>query len=585
MSWIFGVVSSGPGGDAVRRAATIHHAPIFQFDRGPIYIAAGGIPETLFSNIDPVSSPLRREAGVSGDSWNWVAAGIGLEYREDRVAMLGREGWNVVVESAPDSVDRIDGHFAMVRWKGERVELLCDRLGLRTLYYSQSDTGFVFSTRLDWVARFRGANRIDLSSFGPHWLTFNQWLCETPLVGVDRLGQRGRAMIERGRIDVEEKLWSPSSFQGAHDLERTLKSFVEPEIPEGFRLSLGLSGGFDSRLLLAMLLGGERRPIHVHIFGAEEELDVTIAKRVAAGEGLEVTYYDSVGERPAIDPAGLTEYAGQVSVAEPVSSITKLGHYPRLGGSRAVMIDGGYGEIGRRQFFNRFLKGGKGVIRSGDPRALLPYVALHRSGIFNADALAAMHRGIDRQIETLWGTMPRVDEIGVGNFLDLLIVRARFPNIGGIEQARVDSMIANYMPFAQPSYLDTVFRVPLSRRKNARLYRSILHRVAPRLERYPLVKSNMTYPYRLTTLSSWFWTRGKSMLGLAGADPTSPTFLHALREFVVDTAHSEEVRSFPLYDHRAVIDRVERFYAGETGLAGEVDWWLTFELWRRAAGA
>lgn len=575
MSWIIGFFGRRLPDTIERAIGALHPEPLFRWSDDRFYLAAGGIAETCFGGT-------HERATESGETKEWVAAGIGIVPGEGECRILSGSDWEGKLELSHPDLRALDGHFLTVRRRGDRVEIFNDQLGLRTMYVGPVPGGIGFASRLDWLAKLRGRNEIDPETFGPHWLTFNQWRSESFLKEIVRLGQGGQAVIDVDSFTVEDRPWNPSSFERPAAMAEALSALVLPRLPNGYRVSLGLSGGFDSRVLLAMLMGRRDSPIAVHIFGDDTEADVRIAKKLAEGEGLDPSHWSDLADDAAEHPDILTEYAGQVMTVEPVSSIAKLAYYPRLHAARRLMIDGGYGEIGRRQFFNRFLKGGTDLLGTLDADRLFPYISLPRADIFNAETLLLMRRGLRRQLEYLWGTMPEAGRIGIGNFLDLLIVRARFPNIGGIEQSRVDAMVWNYMPFAQPSFLEQVFRTPLEERKNARLYRRMIHSAAPSLEGYPLVKGTTTYPYRLPTLPAWAWTKAKAMLGLVPRDDARPAFLRTVREFTLDILHSDEVRTFPMYDHAKILRSVTDYYAGNVSLAPEVDWWLTFELWRRS---
>lgn len=54
------------------------------------------------------------------------------------------------------------------------------------------------------------------------------------------------------------------------------------------RIDTALSGGYDSRLILAMLREGGYRAA-LHVYGSESSEDVRVAKQIAAGEGLDLT--------------------------------------------------------------------------------------------------------------------------------------------------------------------------------------------------------------------------------------------------------------------------------------------------------
>ena len=68
------------------------------------------------------------------------------------------------------------------------------------------------------------------------------------------------------------------------------------------------------------------------------------------------------------------------------------------------------------------------------------------------------------------------------------------------------------------------------------------------------------------------------------ADPTRLRFLATVKPYVLDAVHSQDVRTYPAYDHARLLRLVEDFYKGKTNLATQVDWWLAFEMWRQALG-
>ncbi|MDH3193959.1 MAG: hypothetical protein OEM40_06545, partial [Acidimicrobiia bacterium] len=170
------------------------------------------------------------------------------------------------------------------------------------------------------------------------------------------------------------------------------------------------------------------------------------------------------------------------------------------------------------------------------------------------------------------------------NFLDLVGVRTRLPNFFGFEQNRLDGLIQNYMPLAQPSLLAAVFRLPLSLRRNGRLVRRIVRSRNPRLTHYPLVKGGVTYPYRLPTVPAFAWTALKSRAGRGYVDLRRLKFLNVVKPFVLDTIYSQDVLESSLYDVSRLRRRIECFFGGRTEFASEVDWWLAFEMWRQSLG-
>lgn len=569
MGWLLGCFFSGdvPGGGAEsvrQRIRAVAGAATFTVGQQGMAMVGGGTELTFHSR--------------SHDHSGWAVCGVGIAEEADGCRLLQTEDWAALMEQPEPPLHQMNGHFITLRWDRNGLVAANDRLGLRTLYLAPHNGGLIFSTRLDYLCRVAGLSQVDFRNFGPHFLTFNQWQSRSLIVGAERLGQGGRGAFSNGKLQLTEQLYFPTT-EPARSVETSLGRFLHPAIPAGRQLALGLSGGFDSRLLLALLLA-RKEPFTTYTFGEPTEPDVALAKQLAATHGIACHHFNLPPQDPASALPSLVEYAAQTMVVEPLSTWSRLRYYPQLPAERWVLVDGGYGEIGRRQFFGRFLKGGTAALSTGSPDDLLPFVLLRRATLFNAETTAVMMEGVKEQLRLLWEASPPVKRFGVGNLLDLWIARARFPNVGGIEQARVDSLAVNFMPFAQPSFLDAVFSTPESERRNARLYRQLLHRAAPSLERFPLVKGVTTYPYRLGTIGSHLWVRAKKIFRPEAPHTLRQNFLAAMREFILDRWSSQEVQSYPHYDHAAIGAAIRRWNAGDATAEAEVDWWLAFELWR-----
>jgi hypothetical protein len=344
---------------------------------------------------------------------------------------------------------------------------------------------------------------------------------------------------------------------------------------------LGLSGGLDSRLLLTLLLS-RKIPFILHLFGVSGEPDVQIAQKIARDKNIALTRYDD--PIPSVQEcfSQVEQYVCQTSLVGSPSTMLKLRYYNAIHAEGKVMIDGGMGEIARRQFMNRLLWRGKRFLREGRAEVLAPYVRSCKAPLFTREVTHLMWRGIQEQLKEAWESMPPIEKIGIENFLDLMVVRYRFPNYGGLEQARMDEHILSWMPFAQPSFVNAAFGLPIARRKNGRLFRQLIQRLSPSLATYPLVKGMTTYPFRFPTVSAWVYTKAKCYFVPEFVDPTPVVFLTAAEEVVRDMAHSAAVKEYAAYDYPLVVRTVDEFYSGQTDRARFVEWWLAFELWRKA---
>jgi asparagine synthetase B (glutamine-hydrolysing) len=575
VSWILGVIGSKNITQEISHLKKIHPQHHFQHETSVVYLAAGGISETCFYGSFAVST--------EHDFHHWLVVGVGIQKQNLCCRFLKLKQWHDILSAPKPDLTRLDGHFVALRWNDKLIECYTDQFGLRTLFFARTKNCVALSTRSDWLARFTGRNEINFEQFGSHWLTFNQFSHESLIRDLSRLGPNGTAICTADSISLRHTPWLPDGLRRSkQDAIELLQSFSNPDLPLDKKLAFGLSGGLDSRVLLAVMQSSRRQPFSLFLFGHPHEPDVRIAQEIAAAEGIDQEFFSELLPFPDDVINRLVEYEGEMQLVSPMSLWLKLRFYSELHQKNNVIIDGGFGEIARRQFMNRALIRARSLLMQGQTAQLFPYIATHRASIFNQEIEREMQKGVATQLARVWQEMPSIADIGAETFADLLVVRYRYANYAGAGQASMDNEIVSYMPFIQPSYVNAAFGLPLNEKRNGRFYREILRTQRPGLTRHVLVKGTTTYPFWMTTLPAWLWTKVKSKFGSEFVDPLPTILLHHLREFVLDTVESERVRTYSPYDYGAIKSRIDQFYSGRTSLARDVEWWLSFELWRRA---
>ncbi len=556
MSWLFGYV--GGLTPALRaRFQRLHEAPLYG-DAGPgHYLQAGGLPATCCQGV------LKDAPG------QWFVVGLGLDPAHHRV--LDGTAWQRILSAPKPVLGALDGHFVAATVSGAAVHVYTDQLGTRTLHYASCGEGWVFSTRLDWLAALRGGLDIDYAAFGSHWITFNQLSSRSQVQGLTRLGPGGHLALcthSRKASDHDWECEVGSADVNGGSFAQAVSGYCSPA---GLGpASLGLSGGLDSRLLLAL---GARQ---THTFGPSGHPDVRLARRIASSEGIPQHHLYAQDWDADAAIALLEARARTTPPVSAASSVLDLHHYEHLHQSGACIIDGGFGEVARRQFMNRLLHFGKGW---GDPKDVLPHIRTARAQVFCREATDAMTGGALEDIACLRDRLPQ--KLDAENAVDLIGVRTRLPNFFGLEQSRLDGQAACFMPFAQPSVLRALFQLPLALRRNGRLFKKLIRTRRPSLARYPLIKGTTSYPFHFSTLGAQLLGRIKKKAGFAYRDPRPQAFLQAVKPWALDLVHSDGVRTYAAYD-RVKLERVVLgYYQGNTAMAGALDWWLAFETWRR----
>jgi hypothetical protein len=338
MSWVFGAVCSAIAGERHERFATIHARPLQVLRSDMFYVACGGLNETCHYS----------DANTAADGWCVLGTGITL-------------------------------HGG--RCSRGAVDVFIDEIGIRTLYIAPIEGGYCFSSRLHWLAQAMGTVEISFDELGAHWLLTNKLAYGSFLKNVVRLGPGGRAKIVPNMLEATSAPWLPVIAETTdNSLVQTLTAFVQPELSQNKRLSLGLSGGFDSRVLLALLASASDRRFVLHSFGGTQNPDVAIPKRIACELSLPHDQFDE--PLPSVDEtiSLVKEYVVQTNLITPVSAVLKLRYYERMHQRGCILIDGGFGEISRRQMGNSLLRKGASALREGNPEILFSLMRQLQSG-------------------------------------------------------------------------------------------------------------------------------------------------------------------------------------------------------------
>lgn len=201
---------------------------------------------------------------------------------------------------------RTHGHFTLLDIGPDRIELLCDGAGAHKLYHDRDRHRF--SNSFLALLACEPAPRFD--RLGVYHYAFNGALhgdrtliegiaqapagskialaAETGATDLPSLVRPGPEIADIGMAEAVDLCLAP--LRGTiGDLGRATRGKVR----------LSMSGGFDSRLLLALMIEAGIRP-ELYVYGGPDDTDVRVARAVAAHEGLVIRHVDkSLGEPPA----------------------------------------------------------------------------------------------------------------------------------------------------------------------------------------------------------------------------------------------------------------------------------------------
>ncbi|WP_421773026.1 hypothetical protein [Gracilimonas sp.] len=568
MGWFIGISgNSQPFKNQLKSLSSGHD---FCAESKSFYLAGGGIPETTHFHKDAPSN--------SG----WIASGVGISAGENP-KLFSQSDWKQVIQNEAGYFHQLNGHFAICRWNEEQAELITDQLGMRNVFIHKGDDFVLFSTRLDWIKKLIPDTSLNWERFGSRWLTINQFSQESFIHGIEPLSQSGYATINSRGVNISNKRWNYGHREvTSQNYLDSLSSFSTLPLKSGFPVSLGLSGGLDSRTLFAILLQQPKSNWTTHTFGEENHPDLKTATLLShLYDKTHYVFHESVPEAKDIEEF-LPDFIGQTALTSTPSHYVGFQAYRKIQELGLAVIDGGFGEIARRRFMNNLLLRARKALINKDVSALIPFIRLQRADIFTQECNSAMIFGLKEELQQEINAMPDIANIGIENWLDLFSVRTRVPNAAGPEQARSDSELLNYMPFLQPVLIELALNLPLKDRKNARVFRSFIKTNAHELQTEPLIKGNYSYPYWMKDYTSAVWMRIKNKLGMKYESSQTIDFLVTIEEYVRDLHGSQSVKEFPAYEHTKINQLITGFYDDKNyDLAHQLNWWLAFEVFRR----
>jgi asparagine synthetase B (glutamine-hydrolysing) len=194
MSWILGVIGDTVPDNIVAKIKTLAPSPLGTID----------IPQKMFAvaggNEDTVHAIHRNDSHI-------LINGIGLRTSNRSSKILSTEEWDELLSNDMAAVELLNGHFSIVRYKNNTVDFLSDRVGLRTLYFSETRFGWIFSSRLTMLKELNDRSSISWKKFGSRWLCGQPFSYDAPLTNTFKLPPNGWATIVQSKFSVQSKPW------------------------------------------------------------------------------------------------------------------------------------------------------------------------------------------------------------------------------------------------------------------------------------------------------------------------------------------------------------------------------------------
>ena len=416
-------------------------------------------------------------------------------------------------------VKELNGAFALFILDLRRGKLLIvnDRYGLRPVYYAESKNGFLFASEAKAI-REHVPNKAINNKAIIEFCAFGEVLGDKTLFGDIKVLPPGSILTyacEERKLSIDtywKAKYVPDYNQTEEEfvaqLVHSFTKAVNMRMDEGHHYGISLSGGLDSRAIVAAIAEDKWPRTTLFTFGPPNCSERAIAGRVAEKVGQEIHTIDIVPEmilEHARDEVYLSDgmdYVG-VSYIVPVhESITSLVDVVLDGFGLDLTLGGSY-------LSNEILTANEEQL----PRLL--YQRARKMSDLQMKKLfrQSYHEMIEKDIyisfkaalEKTWQAHP-------GNHCDCFFMENHVRRGTLMGHVLLRTVIENAVPTYDYIFSDVIAKIPPEKRANHHLYRKFLVALSPTLARIPYDKTMVS-----ASAPPLFWKFGKTFQHYKGA--------------------------------------------------------------------
>lgn len=432
---------------------------------------------------------------------------------------------------------------------GGVLRMFVDDHEQRRLYWRllSDEGGIEFASRIDLLAR--RTDTVNLEALSCQWSLFTSV-------------SKGTLFNEIHRVPSNTVL----TFDGESITFEPLEQKAPPEDPDSAlfdvlrrsdrsNVVLGLSGGFDSRTLMAALHGAGVA-FSVHTYGTVHMPDVQRARDMGRIDGVPTRVSELDAELWDLDTVltSIKETAWQTEGTYPgIHALVFDNAEVRLGPD-AVLVDGAYGALLRGGFGNGLLAGSFSALsnrRAVDVAAAMRVRDLELlRGDIRRDADVCIHSALQQALES----MPDLRRNNARNWIDEFFVRWYTRGFAASPQAVYDARLDSMMPFLDASVVRSVFARPSHFRSNGRWFRHLITSKRPVLRSLPMVGKKCDVPWICAgrPLLTALWSKVASNYPTSAQGTIERVFYPMLRPVILDLVRSSPHALADVWDANAI---------------------------------
>jgi len=494
---------------------------------------------------------------------------------------------------------RLQGVFALAVWDVERRQLVLanDRFGLRPLYYTQGPGLFAFAGEIKGLLALEGVSREIDDDAVAEFFAFEHVMGDKTLFREIHLLPPATVLTVRDGVVSRSSYWSleyaPVSAERSEEawveeMVDLLSQAVRRRLREGVVVGLPLSGGLDSRTLLAVATQVLGVSLRTYTYGLPGSQDICRAQEVARVAGVpQRTLY--------LAEDYLSAYAEQtVERGEGLLSCLHSHGFAlhAMADECQVMMLGNGADI----LFYTFRSYRPQLLTMQDGLAMNLFRVTNHP--FREEEMAHLFseqyypRIKERAFASLESALAKLSPNSVDNIYDAhrLLGYHRRSVLQGL--FTINHRLEYREPYYDYDVVDFALRVPPHLRWNRKIHRMVLARLSPALARLP--EGAPAKPHGLRWVWQLTWQRLKRLgtrLGLARpAWLRHHSYNFAGLSYLLQTANRAWVEGILLsprtlergyFRPETIRQLVSDHMSGQRNVSYQLGVLVTFELWHR----
>ena len=534
------------------------------------------------------------------------------DYENDK-AKLKLKGYKFQINNDPEFclhmyeeygegfVKKLNGSFLLVIWDDQNQKLLIanDRYGSRPLYYADNKR-LLFSSEAKAILQDEEFKREINHEAVAEFFAFEYILGEkTFFKGITLLPPASILIYQNGQLSIKqywdfefvEEYNEPEDYY-VEKLVHTFKRAVERRMTGNHRFSLSLSGGLDSRSILAAM----GKPIHTFTFGVrgctEEKIAKMVADKVCAEhEFIELKPFSSFAEK------GVWITDGMHNVIHLFHSVSALEMMNRTDTDIDIVFHGQGGDnfLGGLQLSPKILKTEKGELsKEVYKKANYLFKEEDMQNLFSETYYPKVKglafRSLERVLESAKAKHP-------ANVSDYFFFKNRMTKFVMLGSTYVRTRIEDRTPFCDNDFVDVGLTIPPELRLDHRIYVKFLREMSPDLAKIPYEKTGISADAPIMLSKFAFLTkasinkfkrilrsktRGLISIPIKSGYPDYNEWMrNELREFVENILLDERTVNRGYFNREYILRMIEEHMSRKKDHYLKLSALITFELWHR----